>query len=64
MTVVMLVASSLCFLSSFAYNKSEKDEEIAEKLRAHQSYNHIFGDDQIVSGANVAIELQPYNGIN
>ena len=65
MTIVMIVASGLCFLSSFAYNKKERDEEIATKERAHETYNHIFGDDVMggIPGSNVAVEMQQY-GIN
>ena len=63
MTIVMIGASALCFISSFAYAKRERDEEMAEKVRAHQSYNHIFGDDKAVNGSDVAVEMQQY-GIN
>ena len=63
MTIVMIGASAGCFISSFAYAKRERDDELAEKTRAHLSYNHIFGDDKVVGSSDVAVEMQQY-GIN
>ena len=63
MTIVMIGASAVCFVSSFSYAKRERDQEIADKERAHLSYNHIFGDDQVIHGSDVHVEMQQY-GVN